>query len=388
MEGVDFVYKIVNEFPHELILNAEKGPFISIYQPSERENLNNRQDLIRYKNSLREAENSLKIKYPKEDIKRIMKPLLDLAEDRLFWNTVHEGLGILLAEDQLIIYNLKRPVKDLVVVSDSFHIKPLIRNYQSADRYHILGLSRKEFTLYEGNRYGFEEIELPEGTPRTVEEVLGDEYTDPHLTAGKYGGAGATPMFHGHGGKKDEIAIDIERFFRFVDRFVLNEYSNPAGLPLILVALDEYHGVFKAISHNKYLLDEGIKTNPESLRTQDLKETVWEKLEPLYLKRTEQLVGRFQRSRANHQGSDDIVQVAKAAIENRIDTILIEADRVIPGRLNKENGEIEKGELDHPEFDDILDDIAEMVLKNNGMVIVLPKIRMPSDTGVAATYRY
>lgn len=382
------MYKIANKFPHELILNAKKGPFISIYQPSERESLNNKQDLIRYKNSLKEAENSLKIKYPKEDIKRIMKPLLDLAEDRLFWNNVHEGLGILLAEGKLIIYNLKRPVKELVVVSDSFHIKPLIRNYQSADRYHLLGISRKEFTLYEGNRYGFEELELPEGTPRTVEEVLGDEYTDSHLTAGKYGGAGSTPMFHGHGGKKDEIEIDIERFFRFVDRFVLNEYSNPTGLPLILVALDEYHGVFKNISHNKYLLDKGIKTNYETLKTQELKDTVWEKLEPLYLRKTKELIDRFEESRANDKGSDDLVQVARATIGNRIDTLLIEADRVIPGKLNKENGKIEEGELKDPEFDDVLDDIAEIVLRNNGKVIVLPKERIPSDTGVAAMYRF
>lgn len=382
------MYKILNEFPHDLILNAEEGPFISIYQPSERENFTNRQDLIRYKNALREVENSLKIKYPKRDIKEIMKPLVDLGEDRLFWNNIHDGLGILLAEGQLLVYNLKRPVKELVVVSDSFHIKPLIRNFQSADRYHLLGLSRREFTLYEGSRYGFEEIELPEDTPRTVEEALGDEYTDPHLTAGKYGGAGSTPMFHGHGGKKDEIEKDIEKFFRYVDRFVLNEYSNPNKLPLILVALDEYHGVFKEISHNKYLLDDGIKTNYDSIKTEDLRDTVWEKLEPLYLKETEKLVDRFEQFRAKDQGSDDLVQVARAAIGNRIGTLIIEADRVIPGKLNKNNGGIEEGELKDPKFDDVLDDIAEVVFKNQGEVIVLPKERMPSDTGVAAIYRY
>ena len=369
MEGVDCVYKIINEFPHDLILNAKEGPFISIYQPSERANFTNKQDLIRYKNALREVENSLKMKYPKRDIKEIMKPLVDLGEDRLFWNSIHDGLGILLAEGQLLVYNLKRPVKELVVVSDSFHIKPLIRNFQSADRYHLLGLSRKEFTLYEGNRYGFEEIELSEDTPRTVEAALGDEYTDPHLTAGKYGGAASSPMFHGHGGKKDEIEKDIEKFFRYVDRFVLNEYSNPTGLPLILVALDEYHSVFKEISHNKYLLDEGVKTNYDSIKTENLRDTVWEKLEPLYLKQTKKLIDRFEESRAKDQGSDDLVQIARAAIENRIDTLIIEADRVIPGKLNKENGKIEEGELKDPEFDDVLDDIAEMVFKNQGQVI-------------------
>ena len=62
----------------------------------------------------------------------------------------------------------------------------------------------------------------------------------------------------------------MENFFRFVDRFVLEEFSKPLQLPLILVALDEYHTIFKDLSHNSYLLDEGIKVNYEALDIEDL----------------------------------------------------------------------------------------------------------------------
>ncbi len=102
-----------------------------------------------------------------------MKPFYVLAEDRIFWNHTLDGLAILAADNKCVVYNLQRPVKELVVVSDSFHIKPLIRIFQSADRYHLLGLNRNEFTLYEGNRYGFEEVEMDPNIPRTIKEVVG-----------------------------------------------------------------------------------------------------------------------------------------------------------------------------------------------------------------------
>jgi len=39
-------------------------------------------------------------------------------------------------------------------------------------------------------------------------------------------------------------------------------------------------------------------------------------------------------------------------------------------------------------LDDVLDDLAEMVLKMDGQVLVLPRENMPTDSGVAAIYRY
>ncbi|MCF6460688.1 hypothetical protein C3E88_06460 [Clostridium sp. Cult3] len=380
------MYEIVNDFPNE-ILNAQEAPFISLYQPTHRHRPENKQDLIRYKNLVQEIEKSLEQKYPKKEIGSIMEPFYALAEDRIFWNHTFDGLAVLSAEGKCVVYNLQRPVKELAVVADSFHIKPLIRIFQSADRYHLLGLNRNEFTLYEGNRYGFEEVQFNPETPRTAKEVLGDEYTKPSVTTGTYGSTGSG-IFHGHGGRKEEIDKDTEKFFRFVDRLILEEYSRPTGLPLILVSLTEHHGLFQSISHNPFLMEEGIRTAYDSLTIDELKETVWEKIEPLYLGKTRKLVEKYEIARAKFLGSDDLAQVARAAFENNIDTILIEADRIVPGKVDLLTGELERGDLGDPSFDDVLDDLAEMVFKNKGEVVVLPKERMPSDTGVAAVFRY
>lgn len=386
MEGIG-LYEIVNVFPHELFY-ADVDPCISLYQPTHRHGPENQQDLIRFKNLLKQIEQSLLETYDKGKIETLMKPFERLAADWNFWQNAGDGLAVFATENKCIVYRLQRKVKEFSVVASSFHIKPLLRVFQSADRYHLLGLNRKKFTLFEGNRYGIEVVPLDPAIPRTIEEALGEQYTEKHVTAGAYSGPGGTAMFHGHGSKKEVINIDIERFFRHADRTVLEHYSRLMKLPLYLVALAEYHTPFKEWSHNPYLQKEGIRKDYEGLPLEELRQQAWEVIEPFYLEKTKMLVDRFEQARAKFLGSDDIAQVARAAAENRISMLLIDADRVYPGRVVVETGELEFGNLAHPEIDDVLDDLAEMVFKHKGEVVVLPKERMPSDTGVAAIFRY
>ncbi len=380
------LYEITDIFSDE-IMREEGTPLISLYQPTHRKRPDNKQDIIRFKNLVQEIEDSLKQKYPKREIPELLKPFEQLAEDRLFWNNTTDGLAILASRNRCIVYKLERSVEELSIVADSWHIKPLIRAFQSAREFHLLGLNRKNFALYKGNRYGFEEIKIDPDIPRTIEDVLGDEYSEPYLSVGTYAGSGKA-MFHGHGAKKDEIDKVTEKYFRYVDRFVLDNYSNTKKAPLILVSLDEHQGLFRNITKNPYLIDEGIRVNYETLSIKDMRETSWEIIESFYLEKTRKLVDRFNLQRSKFLGSDIMGEVARAAFEGRIDTLIIEADRIEPGKINEETGKIEEGDLKDPEINDVLNDLAKMVYKHKGEVVILPKERMPSETGVAAIYRY
>ncbi|HHY11355.1 MAG TPA: hypothetical protein GX529_01875 [Firmicutes bacterium] len=381
------IYEIANDFPTE-ILRVQKPPCISLYQPTHRHRPDNRQDPIRFKNLVQKIESSLKQKYPNQELGSLMKPFRDLAENKMFWEHTLDGLAVLRTEGECVIYHLQRPVKELAVVADSFHIKPLIRVFQSADRYHLLGLSRNEFTLYEGNRYGFEQIELDPEVPRTAREVLGERSTERYVTPGTYAGPSMPGVYHGHGGRKEEIDKDTEKFFRFVDEFVLDNYSRPTGLPVMLVALPEHHALFQRISRNSLLMKQGLHTAPDSLATAQLREAVWGKIEPLYLEKTKILIDKYEAAKAKGFASDDLSEIAQAALHNNVKHLLVEADRIVPGRVNPVTGELEDADLEHPEVDDLLDDLAEMVFGNKGDVVVLPKERMPTTTGAAAIRRY
>ena len=64
------------------------------------------------------------------------------------------------------------------------------------------------------------------------------------------------------------------------------------------------------------------------------------------------------------------------------------ADREIPGRIDAATGDIEFDDLADPEVDDVLDDLAVLALKLGGEVVIVPTERMPTETGIAAIYRY
>jgi hypothetical protein len=366
-------------------------PCLSLYQPTHRRHPDNQQDPIRFGNLVKALEESLLQQLPKQEIRLLLEPFLALADDRDFWNHTLDGLAVLGAKGIFRVYKLQRPVAELVVVADSFHTKPLMRILQSADRYHVLGLNRQEIKLFEGNRDALDEIQLHPDVPRKLTDALGEELTDPHLTVASYGGVGGSqsPMHHGHGGKKDEVDIDAERFFRAVDRGILEHHSQPSGLPLILAALTEHHQMYHEVSHNPFLIPESIDIHPDALSSIDeLRQRAWPVMEPRYLAQLAALVEEFGYARSQGLGDDDLAQVARAAVGGRVATLLIEARREVPGRINAATGDIEFDDLAHPEVDDLLDDLGGLALKMGGQVVIVPTERMPTTTGIAAIYRY
>jgi hypothetical protein len=372
------------------LTSAHEPPCLSLYQPTHRRHPENQQDPIRFRNLMKELDVSLRQKYPAVETRLLLEPFAALANDPDFWNHTLDGLAVLGGPSLFQVFRLQRPVAELAVAADSFHTKPLRRFLQSVDRYQILGLSLHEIHLYEGNRDALDEIELAAGVPRTITEALGDELTEPHQTVASYGGVGqgSDAMHHSHGDKKDETDIDAERFFRVVDRAVMESYSRPSGLPLLLAALPEHHHLFHQVSHNPFLMAEGLTINPDTLPIDELRQRAWQVVEPKYQARLATLADEFAVAKSNRLGSDDLAQVAQAAAAGRVATLLIEADRQIAGRLDSATGRVELADLSHPQVDDLLDDLGELVGKMGGRVLVIPSERMVTQTGLAAIFRY
>jgi hypothetical protein len=372
------------------LLDKCDPPCLSLYQPTHRHHPDNQQDSIRFRTLVKELEESLRRQYFKADIQTLLQPFLELANDRDFWNHTLDGLAVLGARGIFRVYKLQRPVTEFALVAGSFHTKPLLRILQSADRYQVLGLNRQGIRLFEGNRDALDEIELAQSVPKTITEALGGELTEPHQTVSSYGGIGQgrSPMHHGHGGKESEVDIDAERFFRAVDRGILEHHSRLSGLTLILAALPQHHQLFHQVSNNPFLIEDSIEVHPDVLTIDELRQRAWQILEPHYLARLAKLVEEFGNAKSKGLGDDVLVQVAKAVVAGRAATLMIEAVRKIPGRIDSATGEIEFGDLSHPEVDDVLDDLGELALKKGGQIVIVPAEQMPTDTGIAAIYRY
>ncbi len=373
------------------LLAVSQGPCLSLYIPTDRTHPENLKNPIRYKNMISEMEESLRQKYSANEVKEYLEPMEALVNNNDIWNYTKEGLAVFSAKGMFKVVGLFKSVEELAMVADSFHTKPLWQYLQSLDQFHLLALTLHDIQLFEGNRHSLTEVELTGDTPKTITEALGDESNEKHLTTASYGGTGgeSIAMHHGHGGKNDETEKDAERFFRVVANAIYEHYSKPTDWPLILAALPEHHNLFQKVNKNSLLLSNGIAINPSSVSSDQLVKMAWEIMEPEYNLILDNLVDRFEQARANGKGSDDYKEVAVAAVEGRVDTLIVEADRIISVRVtNLVTGNTQKKDMKNPRVDDLLDDMGELVLKMGGQVMVLPTDKMPSDKGLAAIFRY
>lgn len=376
-------YQIVKEFPHPM-MEKGKRPVISIYVDTHIKKPDRLENPIRFKNLVKEAQASLKDKEFK-GFKDLFSLFKEMEEDALFWEGATESMAILGDEEECIVYKLPVNVKSLAIVSDSFYIKPLLRSFQSNGHYHVLGLNRDNFVLFEADRYGITEIPV-DARDATMEGVLGTEKTAPHLSVASIGGDQS--MYHGHGGAKDERKVDQEKFFRHVDTFVLEQYSKKQKIPLILVSPDEHQGEFRKLSKNNYLIDEGIKIDGDALDKKNLYEKVQDVIQELFKKELKDRMATFSEAHAKDLGSDDVVQIGRAIAEGKVASLYLEENTVHPGRFDPQLGTVVQGEIADPRVGDVYDDMAEVVLSRGGEVLILEKDEMPTERDLAAVYRY
>ena len=372
------------------LASFKERPCLSLYQPTHRRHPENQQDPIRFSHLVKALETSL----PQELTAKAKKALLDsfhaLAEDREFWNHTQDGLAVLSAAGLFRVFLLQQPVAELAFVADSFHIKPLRQRLQSTERYQVLALSLHKVQLFEGDRHALDPVTLAVGVPQTAVAELVDGHTGPPISVSFDGGsdAGDTGVNQGRSGKNDDVAGDTERFFRAVDRAVLDQHSRPSGLPLLLAALPEHHHRFREISHNPFLMASGLMVDPHGLTHGTLIQRAWDVVAPQQQALQAVLTDAYAAAAARGLGSENLSQVAHAAVAGRVATLLIEAERQVAGRIDASTGRIDAADLGNPRVDDVLDDLGTLVENMGGEVHVLPADRMPCSTGVAASFRH
>lgn len=347
------------------LLADHRSPCVSIYFPANRAAPPADENGVHFRDLLVKAMRELKNKFPDKQGKAVLRQLHSIPAEQLGPGP-HDGMAIFASPDYLQVLDLQQRVDDLVVVADSFHIKPLIRTMQQGDRFEILCFSPNRIRILESNEYSVSEVPL-RNVPASI-------------AAARVVPVGGTPS--------DQPVIKLEHFMRLVDRAVWDHHSRVSHLPLILACDAQNCSDFIALSKNQYLLDNGIALNPEHVSNDRLREEAWKLVSPRYQEELERLNEQFRVARAHAKGSDQLTQVAEAAAVGRVGTLIVDANRHIPGVLHRASGMIEQANQFDPRAEDVLDDLAEMVLKMDGQVYVLPHEQMPTDAGLAAMYRY
>ncbi len=137
-------------------LMGAQPPCLSLYQPTHRCHPANQQDPIRFRNLVKALEHSLLQQYPQTEIASLLAPFESLANDQEHWNHTLDGLAVFSAPGLFKVFATQRPVKELVVVANSFHTKPLRRLLQRVSKNPFLvttGITVNPPTLYRSRNF-------------------------------------------------------------------------------------------------------------------------------------------------------------------------------------------------------------------------------------------
>lgn len=246
--------------------------------------------------------------------------------------------------------------EDLVVVSDSFHLKPLFHKIQNEDSFHVLRIGRLGAHLFLGNDSrlkGNKEIRLSRKEP------------------------GASIK-----------ANETKRFLKECEKMVYGEISN-SSRPLFLMGHFQLTDAYRALNRYRYLSSEVLPDIQGHETLSELHRRIWPSVSKVLEVREQLTVQEFGRFKAAGKALEDVTSIARATSQGRIRTLFVSSKHRLWGLFDRIQGNVtlRTKQMDTKD-EDILDDLCEDVLSKRGKVFVLKPEQMPTRSPVAAMLRW
>ncbi len=366
------------------LLNQAGQWCLSLYLPTHRTGPEMRQDPIRLKNLLRSAESQLLSLGVEEDTARkSLRPVQELLADEQFWQQQSEGLALFLSQELFSYYNLPLEVPELAIVTERFHLKPLLRVLGGTGNYYLLTLSQKQVKLFEGTRYSLQELTLP-GFPTNIAEAFGEEEAQPQLQAHS---AGRGAVMHGHGDAGTQTKGRLLRFFRQLNTH-LREHLADNQAPLVLAGVEYMLPIYREANTYPHLLAEGIHGNPEHLPAAELLQQAWTLVHPQHLRQREQAADLYHQMLGTGRATNRVGETLTAATQGRVATLFVPVGVHRWGNFDAAEQRFEMHTEAQPGDEDLLDLAALQTLAHGGKVYAVKPEQMPDNAPVAAIYRY
>ena len=379
----------------EILATTSEGWHVSVYMPTHRAGQDTQQDPIRLKNLLAEAENELLaagVRRPEAE--EILAPAQELEHDSLFWREQSDGLALFLSEDgTFVYYRVPHAFQELVAVSDHLMLKPLMPLLTGDGRFYVLALAKGGSQLYHGTRDSLSPADLHDA-PESIKDLLRFEDPEKHLgfhtkvRAPDSGGA-RPAAFHGHGANEQDDTELMLRYFRQVDEAVVDLLQDEEA-PLVLVAPENWQGLYREATEYRHLLEEGISKNPKALSESEIHQLAWEIVGPRFEREQAEAASLFKQLAGNDddQAAEDPEEIIGAAQVGRVATLFVRQGFQRWGTLDPETLAVTFHPKPEPGDQDLVNVAAIQTLLNGGTVYVVKPDQVPSGSDMAALLRY
>jgi hypothetical protein len=373
------------------LLGAE-GICLSILIPMERVPGQTKQNGVRLRNAISTAERQLAERGVNEaGVRELLQPIRDFAADPEQVGTAGAGLILWRAEGVFRDVRLAQTVREAVVTGDHFEIRPALRELDASQVFYILALARGDIRLLRCTDHSSEVVELPRGTPKSVDERLQTDKPDHDLknsaAAGPSSGSSKGVMF-GTGSDAEAHDEYWHQFYRAVDKGVTEVLKKDLGAPLVLVGVEKELALYHKITEYDWTIPGGVHGAPDGLKGGEMHKRALEHLRSQVDPNLERALNLYERSVGVARTSHQINQCVKAAYEGRVSHLFLADGATQMGSFDEATQRARQHGTPQPGDEDLLNAAAAETIKNGGQVFVIAKEQVPNNSVIAAVLRY
>lgn len=354
-----------------LLQKIRAYPCLTIILPTHRTAPGNRQDPLLLKNLIAEAASRLLAEFNKRDVETLLKRLDDLTSAIDFSRSL-DGLALFVNRDFARAFHLPFPVKERVIIDETFATRHLVYALNHSVRYWVLALSEKPTRLFEGTNDVLVEIK-EKGFPMVHD-----------------GPGGEAPLPGGFGIRRSAIRDEyLLKFFRKVDS-ALKAFLAEDDLPLILVGVDRHLAFFNEVTTHKHAIVGTLTGSHDKTSPHELSKLVAPILEAHLAEKVREAMAQLDKAIGEKKTASTIRDVWAFAHEGRGDLLLVERDFHYPARLDDSGKNILPAEdPSAPDvIDDAVDEIIEEVLNKKGKVVFVENGQLSEHGRIALTLRF
>lgn len=375
----------------QTLLGIRQSPCISIYLPTHEAGRETRQDPIRLKNQISQAEAQLdEAGIDESQQRQLLKPAEDLLEDEDFWQHQSSGLALFITAEQFRTYRVPLEFETMTVVGNQLYVKPLIPLVTNDGQFYILTASQNEVALYQATRHSIQPIDLG-NTPLSSADAL--RYDDPEESLQGHTGSrvgssgGGQTVFHGQGGGKDTDNSDILRFFHLVADGVESILGGQT-VPLVFMGVDFLFPIYKEANEYPHLMEEAVDFQPDQLSPEEVRDRAITVVEPYFSAKRQAAVEQYGNLLDKKQATADLQTILNASHDGQVDTLLLAANAQVWGSFDAESRQIHQHEERTADSQELLNVAATQALSTDAQVFIVDRAEVPDGADAAATLRY
>lgn len=310
----------------------------------------------------------------KRDRSAVEEALGDLVDDGAFWRLQARSLAVFATPDGLTTFRLPNSLQAFSLVSDRFHVKPLLRAVTFPQVGLVLALAQGSVRVIEVSP-GVEptRLRIPD-LPKDVASAAGVATITDRAPKGRLQGS-------------EGQTVRIRQYARQVDQ-ALRPVLAGLGVPLVLAATEPIDSIYRSLSTYPHLAPTSVPGNPETTSDGELVAHARAVLDELSAAELRDLHGLFERRASEGRAATDLTDLARAATFGAVDTVFVDIDDVVPGTIDEEAGAVTFSETDDAVSYGIVDEIARRVWRTGGRVLAVRREDVPGGGTAAGILRY